>query len=115
MEERGLLVLCALLTLLSVVSVSGQFGYGDRFSDGVDDPYGASGGGGDGRANAVDDDIACPDFGPMDSFNAEGLQRGKVGKSSSGQSQRVITLHIAIYGPRFCPPKMDHISDQSFP
>ena len=65
MEVRGLLVLLT----LSSVSVSGQFGYDDRFAGGVDALY-------DERDNAVD--VGCPDFGPMDSFNAEGLQRGKV-------------------------------------
>ena len=75
MEERGLLLL--LLTLFSV-SVSGQYGsYGDRFA--VD---------GD---NAVDTDAGCPDFGPMDSFSAEGLHRGKV------RSQMVTV--VASLGP----------------
>ena len=61
MEERVLLFLL-LLTLCSV-SVSGQ--YGDRFAV-------------DGYSGNEVDSGGCPDFGPMDSFNAEGLQRGKV-------------------------------------
>ena len=76
MEERGLLLL--LLTLFSV-SVSGQYGsYGDRFA--VD---------GD---NAVDTDAGCPDFGPMDSFSAEGLHRGKV-------RARMVTVWHPCLGP----------------
>ena len=79
MEERGLLVVCSLLLALSSASVSGQFGYDDRFAGGVDALY-------DGRDNAVD--VGCPDFGPMDSFNAEGLQRGKV----KAQALRLIDI-----------------------
>ena len=68
--KRQPLVGALLLNLVAAV-VSGQFSYGDRYG-GRDYDYGSGGGG-----NAVD--VGCPDFGPMDSFNAEGLQRGKVG------------------------------------
>ena len=62
MEVREFLLAFALFS----VSVSAQYGYGDRFAvDGFDNTVGG-------------DSSGCPDFGPMESFNAEGLQRGKV-------------------------------------
>ena len=72
MEDRWLFLVIALFS----TTVSAQYDYGDRFAvDGFDVPYG------DGRDNTVGGGSSgCPDFGPMESFNAEGLQRGKVRK-----------------------------------
>ena len=77
MEGKRLPLFGALLLNLLSVTVSGQFSYGDMYG-GRDYDYGSGGG------NAVD--VGCPDFGPMDSFNAEGLQRGKVGGGRGRES-----------------------------
>ena len=59
MKVRELLLVFGLFSVI----VSAQYGYGDRFAvDGFDNTVGG-------------DSSGCPDFGPMESFNAEGLQR----------------------------------------